>query len=71
MKSEEKSGMIKCEHVSVAYHDCTLANAEHEVLRRSAGISCRVDDSGVAIGRRYARMDELGVPFAVYPRPYT
>ncbi len=35
-----------------------------DVLRRS-GLSCRVDDSGVSIGRRYARMDEVGVPFAV------
>jgi len=29
------------------------------------GISSRRDDSGVAIGRRYARGDELGIPFAV------
>ncbi len=35
-----------------------------DVLRRS-GLSCRVDDSSVSIGRRYARMDEVGVPFAV------
>ncbi len=35
-----------------------------DLLRRS-GLSCRVDDSGVSIGRRYARMDEVGVPFAV------
>jgi glycyl-tRNA synthetase len=30
-----------------------------------AGISSKVDSSGVSIGRRYARMDEIGVPFAV------
>lgn len=30
-----------------------------------AGISCRVDDSGAAIGKKYARVDELGIPFAV------
>jgi glycyl-tRNA synthetase len=35
-----------------------------DLLRRS-GLSCRVDDSSVSIGRRYARMDEVGVPFAV------
>jgi len=29
------------------------------------GISYRVDDSGVAVGRRYARNDEIGVPFAI------
>ncbi|KAK9900813.1 glycyl-tRNA synthetase [Cystobasidium minutum MCA 4210] len=32
---------------------------------RSAGISCRVDDSGASIGKRYARNDELGTPFGV------
>eukprot|EP00996_Jenningsia_fusiforme_P002044 NODE_288_length_2520_cov_94.125860_g265_i0.p1 GENE.NODE_288_length_2520_cov_94.125860_g265_i0~~NODE_288_length_2520_cov_94.125860_g265_i0.p1 ORF type:complete len:653 (-),score=139.37 NODE_288_length_2520_cov_94.125860_g265_i0:128-2086(-) len=30
-----------------------------------AGISYRIDDTGVAIGRRYSRTDELGVPFCV------
>jgi len=30
---------------------------------RSAGISCRVDDSSASIGKRYARNDELGTPF--------
>jgi glycyl-tRNA synthetase len=28
-------------------------------------VSSRVDDSSVAIGRRYARMDEIGVPFII------
>lgn len=28
-------------------------------------ISYKADDSGVAIGRRYARTDQLGIPFAV------
>jgi glycyl-tRNA synthetase len=28
-------------------------------------ISTRVDKSGAALGRRYARADELGIPFAV------
>lgn len=32
---------------------------------RTAGISCRVDDSGASIGKRYARNDELGTPFGV------
>lgn len=30
-----------------------------------AGISTRTDDSGAAIGKKYARVDELGVPFCV------
>ncbi|EPY22877.1 glycyl tRNA synthetase [Strigomonas culicis] len=29
------------------------------------GLSVRVDDSGATIGKKYARVDELGVPFAV------
>ncbi|EPQ26874.1 uncharacterized protein PFL1_05509 [Pseudozyma flocculosa PF-1] len=31
---------------------------------RSAGVASRVDDSSATIGRRYARNDELGTPFA-------
>lgn len=31
---------------------------------RAAGIASRVDDSSTSIGRRYARNDELGTPFA-------
>ena len=30
-----------------------------------AGISYKVDDSGQAIGRRYARTDEIGIPFGL------
>jgi len=29
------------------------------------GVSSRTDDSGVAIGKKYARHDELGIPFAI------
>ncbi|WFD00536.1 glycine--tRNA ligase [Malassezia yamatoensis] len=32
---------------------------------RSLGIPSRIDDSNATIGRRYARNDELGTPFAV------
>ena len=30
-----------------------------------AGISNKVDDSGVTVGKRYARTDECGIPFAI------
>lgn len=30
-----------------------------------AGISSKIDDSGQTIGKRYARTDECGIPFAV------
>lgn len=29
------------------------------------GISSKVDDSGQSIGRRYARTDECGIPYAL------
>jgi hypothetical protein len=41
------------------------AGAALSAALRAEGVSCRVDDSGAAIGRRYARMDEAGVPFAL------
>jgi glycyl-tRNA synthetase len=28
-------------------------------------ISCKVDDSGQSIGKRYARTDEIGIPFGI------
>jgi len=30
-----------------------------------AGVSSKVDDSGVSVGKRYARTDECGIPFAI------
>ena len=35
-----------------------------KVMRR-ANISCKSDDSGVAIGKKYARFDEVGIPYIV------
>jgi glycyl-tRNA synthetase len=29
------------------------------------GVSSKIDDSGTSVGRRYARTDECGIPFAV------
>ncbi|KAK9684358.1 hypothetical protein RND81_10G204600 [Saponaria officinalis] len=31
----------------------------------ASGISCKIDITGTSIGKRYARTDELGVPFAI------
>ena len=28
-------------------------------------ITCKVDDSGKSIGKRYSRTDEIGIPFAI------
>jgi glycyl-tRNA synthetase len=30
-----------------------------------AGVSNKVDDSGQTVGKRYARTDECGIPFAI------
>eukprot|EP00239_Pterosperma_sp_CCMP1384_P001339 CAMPEP_0197849318 /NCGR_PEP_ID=MMETSP1438-20131217/11632_1 /TAXON_ID=1461541 /ORGANISM="Pterosperma sp., Strain CCMP1384" /LENGTH=694 /DNA_ID=CAMNT_0043461941 /DNA_START=107 /DNA_END=2191 /DNA_ORIENTATION=- len=35
------------------------------------GLSRKVDESGITIGKRYARTDEIGVPFAVTVDPQT
>lgn len=40
-----------------------LLSAEKILVR--AGISSKVDDSSVTLGKRYARTDECGIPFAV------
>ena len=32
---------------------------------KGRGISHKIDDSGGSIGRRYARTDEIGIPFGV------
>ena len=29
-----------------------------------AGLSAKIDDSGVSVGKRYARTDECGIPYA-------
>lgn len=40
-----------------------VTDIEQQLIR--LGISSKVDPSGVAIGRKYARADEIGIPFAV------
>lgn len=36
-----------------------------ESLLTRAGISSKIDNTAVTIGKRYARTDECGIPFAV------
>lgn len=35
-----------------------------KTMMTTAGISSKVDDTGVTVGKRYARTDECGIPFA-------
>ena len=32
---------------------------------RDRGVSCRLDDGNTSVGRRYARTDEIGIPFGI------
>jgi glycyl-tRNA synthetase len=41
----------------------TLFKIKQSLTR--AGISNKVDDSGLSVGKRYARTDELGIPFGI------
>ena len=57
---------IKCAVLPLSNHsslETTVSTINTQITR--LGISCKVDASGAQIGRRYARMDEIGVPFAV------
>lgn len=36
-----------------------------ESMLTKAGVSSKIDDSGQTIGKRYARTDECGIPFAI------
>jgi glycyl-tRNA synthetase len=57
---------IKCAVLPLSNHSSLeelVSKLKTQITR--AGISCKVDASGAQIGRRYARMDEIGVPFAV------
>jgi len=38
---------------------------EVTALLKAEGLSCKVDETGAAIGRRYARTDEIGIPFGI------
>lgn len=39
--------------------------AQLEAKLDAKGLSYKVDSSGVSIGKRYARNDELGIPFGI------
>lgn len=45
----------------------SLVSAAEKLLStfRKSGVSCRADAGSSAIGRRYARTDEVGIPFAI------
>jgi len=58
---------VKCSILPLVPNDQKLLDKLTEIkkLLNSSGISSKIDDSGNTIGRRYARTDEIGIPFAV------
>jgi len=65
---------------SIAPYKCTLLSLDQRISRDQRfaklsrgirerlvghGLSYTTDDSGVSLGKRYARNDELGIPFAI------
>lgn len=61
-----KMSPIKCSILPVISHE-KYDDAIHrlKVGLTKVGVSSKVDDTGHAIGRRYARTDELGIPFGI------
>jgi glycyl-tRNA synthetase len=57
---------VKCSVLPLMAKEELLAPANRiaDILSR-AGISAKVDTTGAAIGRRYARTDEIGIPFGI------
>lgn len=39
--------------------------AEIRSLLKRRLVSCKVDDTGQSIGKRYSRTDEIGIPFGI------
>eukprot|EP01104_Vermistella_antarctica_P020424 TRINITY_DN8727_c0_g1_i1.p1 TRINITY_DN8727_c0_g1~~TRINITY_DN8727_c0_g1_i1.p1 ORF type:complete len:682 (+),score=191.16 TRINITY_DN8727_c0_g1_i1:168-2048(+) len=57
---------VKCSVLPLMQQDkFTSAVKDVERLLTRAGISSKVDTSSTSIGRRYARTDEIGIPFGV------
>lgn len=57
---------IKCSVLPISTNeslDPIIENVKEELSKYD--LSYRVDDSSVAIGRRYARTDEIGIPYGV------
>lgn len=61
-----KIAPIKCSILPVMSHekfDETIHKLKVGLTR--VGVSSKVDDAGQTIGKRYARTDELGIPFGI------
>ena len=56
---------IKCTILPLMSQAPLLAKVQEiKSLLTKAGLSAKIDDSGVSVGKRYARTDECGIPYA-------
>lgn len=56
---------IKCTILPLMSQGPLLAKVQEiKSLLTKAGLSAKIDDSGVSVGKRYARTDECGIPYA-------
>ena len=56
---------IKCTILPLMSQGPLLAKVQEiKTLLTKAGLSAKIDDSGVSVGKRYARTDECGIPYA-------
>lgn len=66
LKLPPRIAPVKCSVLPLSKND--IFNDMLEAISASlsrAGLVNRVDDSGVSMGRRYSRSDELGIPFGI------
>lgn len=66
LKFNPKVAPTKCSILSVISAPEYKSKLLHiKDLLTKSGISSKMDDSGVSIGKRYARTDEIGIPFGI------
>jgi len=58
---------VKCSVFALSHNDTKMDELTQDIVSglASRGISNKSDASGVSIGKRYTRTDEIGVPFAI------
>jgi len=67
MKFAPQIAPVKCSVFPLTHNSDAMDSVVHSVRDKlvAKGISNKIDLSGAPIGRRYARTDQIGIPFAV------
>ncbi|SBT45606.1 glycine--tRNA ligase, putative (GlyRS) [Plasmodium ovale wallikeri] len=56
---------IKCSILPISNNKAFYSYIKKlQMILNECNISCKIDNSGVSIGKKYARTDEIGIPFA-------